>query len=283
MVSGCGKIVTYMRQHCALVHHMSAYIYSFFFLLIQSWDIDIGFTIDEEYVTFINLVDRKLLLKIRLDTANRRHKRRKTHTVTTLSKPRVFESPRNVSGEISDTSNDSVTSSNSSHISCSVPSVSPRNMRYPPKSVAGRLQKAGLYALASETLPEISGFRRSLHMAKGKVFTPKTLQLYKTVRKIYAYLQSRMSCDPFSEENIVSLFETLIACRLKSVSLTIWIKSLLAFVRYLVDEEDLMDIVEERITSICNKYTRRKKQHSKIIPIDRPSTSFHRWDTSKTG
>lgn len=274
MISGCGKFVTYLRQHCAVVHHMSAYIYSFFFLLIKSWDVDIGFTIGEEYVTFINLVDKEILLKIRLNTAKRRHKHRRTHTVTTLSKPN--ESSRNVSDEISDTSKDSVTSSSSSHNSCLVPSVSSRDMRYPPGSVAGRLQKAGLYALASETLPEISGFRRSLHMKKGKVFTPKTLQLYKTVRKIYAYLQSRKSCDPFSEENIVSLFETLIACRLKSVSLTIWIKSLLAFVRYLVEEEDLMDTVEKNITSICNRYTRRKKRHSKTIPIDRPSTSFHR-------
>lgn len=78
-----------------------------------------------------------------------------------------------------------------------ITSLTPQKIRYPPSSVAARLQEAGLYDPAPESLPEIYGFRKSLHMAEGETLTAKTTQLYYNARKLYSYLRSNNPLETF--------------------------------------------------------------------------------------
>lgn len=133
-------------------------------------------------------------------------------------------------------------------------SFTPREMLYYPSSVRGRLQEAGLYKLAPETLPEISGFRKSLQQAVGDRLTAKTIQLYNNARKLYEYLRSQNPSDIFSEENISSVVDTLIRCGVRYDSLTIWLRALSRFVAYLFDTGFQPENIKTVVTNICNRY-----------------------------
>lgn len=111
-------------------------------------------------------------------------------------------------------------------------SLTPKKITYPPSSVGAGLQAAGMYETAFESLPEIIGFRRLLHVAEGEVLTQKTKQLYNNVRKIYQYLINHDSEELFSEDNLLNAFDILIGCGLQGDSLGIWIKGIKQFMKY---------------------------------------------------
>lgn len=148
-------------------------------------------------------------------------------------------------------------------------SLTPRKIPYHPSSVRGRLQEAGLYKLASETLPEIDGFRRVLHYAEGERLTAKTKQLYNNARKLYEYLRSQNPSDIFSEENISSVVDTLIRCGVRYDSLTIWLRALSRFVAHLSDAGFQPENIKAAVTNICNRYNSQEKLTRRARTIKR--------------
>lgn len=142
---------------------MTDYIYKFFLALSQSWDKEFTYNYNDDFVCFNDDTNDNLLLKLRLPSNKRRPR-----------PPLVSQRPPYVSGEISPPPAPTRSSLPSTS---PIPTVSltPKPIRYPPSSVAGRLQQAGMYNLVSEFLPKIQGFLHSLHMAQGVSRTAKTI------------------------------------------------------------------------------------------------------------
>lgn len=249
-VAGCGRNTTLYRRHCITVHDMTDYIYKFFLALSQSWDKEFTYNYNDDFICFNDDTNDNLLLKL-------------CHPTSVVLAHRLFPNVLlYVSGEISPPpapSRSLLPSTRSSLPSTSpIPTVSltPKPIRYPPSSVAGRLQQAGMYNLASEFLPKIQGFLHSLHMAQGVSRTAKTIQLYNNARKLYHYLKENNPLEPFSEDNVSAAFETLIRCGLAR-----------DFVFYLSDRGLQPQTVKNIVLDVCSKYNKCKNLSQRMRTV----------------
>lgn len=146
-------------------------------------------------------------------------------------------------------------------------SLTPQKVTFPPSSVAARLQAAGFYNPVSEHLPEIIGFRKTLHLAEGPELTQKTIQMYNNIRKLYGYLKEKNSLDPFHEPTLNMAFDNLLECGLKGDSLGIWIKGLRQFINYLRNRDYQTKQTQKIVIELCDHMSRRQEVTERIRVI----------------